>query len=248
MVRRLAEAEGLTADAWLERASLERSDRERIERDAMSQADMAHRDALTRAWVAHYSTIVGRSMAEAVYGRREQATEAAKLVAPWLESNVPCLVLCGGVGTGKTVAALVALRELCGLVVPSPRERHDVSRGIDVWTPATPCPIVRATKLAVAVDPWKHERDQGAEPLSLSMPFLCIDDLGAEFADPRFHAALFAAIDARQSPETRTLITTNLRREEIRPRYGDRIADRLNAMAKVVQLRSTSLRRQDAGL
>lgn len=246
--REIATREGLTLEEWrAQRAELyERQEAEaKAEAERKTRAEAAHHRKL---WLAHYATVIGAEAAETVYERREAATEATKLVGPWLGSDMPCLVLSGGVGAGKTVAAVVALREHVGLTIPRARGRNEWNGCAEQWIPANPCPIVRASRLAAAVDPWKHERDAGAEPFDLSIPFLCIDDLGAELDEPRFHQALFAAIDARQSPKTRTIITTNLRREEIRPRYGDRIADRLNAIAKVVQLRSASLRRQGAGL
>lgn len=246
--RGFAAKAGLSLEEWRAKRDEDQARHEaeaKAEEDRKARAAAAHHRKL---WLAHYATVIGQEAAETVYERQEGATEATKLVGPWLGSDTPCLVLSGGVGAGKTVAAVVALREHVGLDIPRPRGRNEWNGCAEQWIPASPCPIVRASKLAVAVDPWKHERDAGAEPFNLGIPFLCIDDLGAELDEPRFHQALFAAIDARQSPSTRTIITTNLRREEIRPRYGDRIADRLNAISKVVQLRSTSLRRQGAGL
>jgi DNA replication protein DnaC len=247
-IAEFAAAEGCTVEEWHARRDAEEKRREEERRRDEERQRRAAEAQKRRDWIAQYEPLVGAEMAEAVYDRQEGPSEATKLVGSWLGGDLPCLVLSGGVGAGKTVAALIALREHEGLWIPRQTGRRFWNGSYEQWRPACPCPIVRASKLAAAVDPWKHERDEGAEPIALDRKFLCIDDLGAEFDEPRFHQALFSAIDARQSPKTRTLITTNLRREEIRPRYGDRIADRLNAMAKVVQLKSASMRKQGAGL
>jgi DNA replication protein DnaC len=199
-------------------------DVDEVRRTATAYDETARAEREREDRVRIWSGVVAREVAEALYDRAETSTEALKHVRGFLASSRPCLILCGGVGTGKTVAALAAHR--------------DAPRGV----------FLKASELARSVDPWKHEIEQGWKPIDIDIPQIVIDDLGAEMDEPRFHQALFAVVDARQSPATRTIITTNLKREEIRPRYKDRIADRLNAMSKAVQLKGTSMRKQEAGL
>jgi DNA replication protein DnaC len=244
----LAAKEGLTLEEWRAKQDAEqdrRAEEKRVEDERRERAAAARRRT---EWITYYSASVPAEVAESVYDRDEVDTEATRLAKAWLASDKPCLVLSGGVGTGKTVAALVAMREATGLWVPKAGATTGWVDGVLCHFAHRVSPIIRAHKLAAAVDPWKHERDAGIEPYELTDRFLVLDDLGAEMDEARFHQALFAVVDGRQSPRTRTLITTNLRREELRPKYGDRIADRLNAMAKVVQLKGASMRDRGAGL
>lgn len=152
-----------------------------------------------------------------------EPTPAMRAVEEWLSSpRWPALVLVGGVGTGKTVAGISALFRVPG-------------------------DLVHARELARRHDPWGEDRQGGVRPLDLRHRLLVLDDLGTErLEDPRFIPALEDLVDARQGGGLRTLITTNLRKEELRSRYGHRVADRLNAIASGVRLTSDSMRRRSA--
>jgi len=60
-------------------------------------------------------------------------------------------------------------------------------------------------------------------------PLLALDDLGAEFADTKgmFSVLVDALVDARHSELRPTVLTTNLKVEAFRQRYGDRVVDRI---------------------
>lgn len=197
---------------------------EEAERQRVLEAKERREEARARArWIRTWTDYLPMDACARLYDGQSQSTDAVRHVRGWLKTETPCLILCGGVGTGKTYAGALLCRERWG-------------------------EFVCAQHLARRIDPWKHERDSGAEPLDLAAPIVVLDDLGAEQDDARSQAALFAVINSRNASDRRTLITTNLTIPQIRPRYGDRIADRLNAMAKAVVLKGASMRKQEAGL
>jgi DNA replication protein DnaC len=178
-------------------------------------------------------------------------TEALCHVRGWLEGTQPALVLCGGVGTGKTTAAAWAawttehasLLGLAARLLEPGQDRESASAKLR----SMPCQIeaVRALLLGRRADPWKQDLAAGVQPLNFGAELLVLDDLGTERPDDaRFAEGLFRLIDERQDQDHRTLITTNLRRADIRPRYGDRIADRLNHIGRAVEIKGASMRRK----
>jgi DNA replication protein DnaC len=185
-------------------------------------AEQRERDQARRAWVNQWRSVLPQVACEEIYDGKERTTDALRHVRAWLQSPKPCLILCGGVGTGKTYATAWACKQQWGEFVTAPA-------------------------LAKRFDPWKHEA-ASVDPLDRTAGLLVLDDLGTELDEPRFHQALFEIVNSRDAVDRRTLITTNLDISQIRPRYGDRIADRLNAMAKAVILKGVSLRKQGAGL
>lgn len=177
-------------------------------------------------------------------------TKALRSVARFFEEDARFLVLMGGIGTGKTLAAI----EACVLEHRKHVERwcNAVSRLEDPGN-APPPPALRksrraewclASSVSRRVEPWKQDLDAGAVALRLKAPVLVVDDLGTERKDDRFASAFGELVETRQGGSLRTVITTNLPRSEIRDRYGDRIADRLNHSGFVVQLGSESMRKR----
>lgn len=139
-------------------------------------------------------------------------------VRGWLESGGAILVLCGGVGTGKTVAGAWAL-----------------------WTHGGDG--VQSGRLPQRLDPWGDERDR-YRPLDQT-GLVVLDDLGTEATgNMRWDTAFATFIDDRTATEAKTLITTNLRRQQIRERYGDRIAERINHVGTAVEIAGESMRRK----
>lgn len=119
-------------------------------------------------------------------------TASLQAVRAWLAAPKPMLVLTGGVGTGKTVAALWGLTQVRG-------------------------DLVYARDLARRHEVWGSDRDYGVRPIDLRHRLIVLDDLGTEATeDRRFAPALDELIDSRQGGGLRTIITTNLEAPEIR--------------------------------
>ena len=162
------------------------------------------------------------------------ARPAMEAVRSWVAASEPrpLLVLAGGTGTGKTVAAAWALARIGG-------------------------EYVRAVDLARRSEPYRNE----AEILRpASSELLVLDDLGTEASsdrgrDRRFMPALYDVIDQRQGVmrrgtrwvPRRTLITTNLTKKQFREQYPDeRILSRLAQCCTWVSLDGVDMRRKGA--
>ena len=82
-------------------------------------------------------------------------------------------------------------------------------------------------------------------PWFTQVPLLVLDDLGTEPMIPNVTAeSLFAIADQRSSARLATVYISNLTREELRDRYGDRIASRITdaAITKEICFAGASLR------
>ena len=142
------------------------------------------------------------------------------LIAEWLTSNDHrfCLLLCGKCGNGKStfVKALQSLLNLLEL-----RDGYNNSLSFA---------IVDARSIA-----WMC-RDNHQDWRAISQRnMLAIDDLGTEPVEVlEYGNHLYPLIDLlyiRYDKQLFTIITTNLTPKDIRERYGERIADRLNEIA-----------------
>jgi DNA replication protein DnaC len=133
------------------------------------------------------------------------ADAAAMRTADWL-------VLLGSTGVGKTWQATAAFRAVT----------HD--RGLE--------------GLAISVgDLLAGTLPSAPERLSLrtyeKTPVLLLDDLTAGLSEWKADV-LFQLINARDAGNRLTIITSNLRREEVREKLGDRLASRLSHRARLV--------------
>lgn len=154
------------------------------------------------------------------FAENEALDKQLSLMAEWLTTNDHrfCLLLCGKCGNGKSafVKAFQNLLNLLGL-----RDEYGNSIGFS---------IVDAREIA-----WMC-RDRHQEWRVLSRRnMLAIDDIGTEPVEIQDYGNhLNPVIDLlykRYDEQLFTIITTNLTPKEIRERYGERIADRLNEMA-----------------
>lgn len=199
------------------------------------------------------------------------ATEAVRRFMA--DKDLRLLVLFGGVGCGKTLAAMTGAWLVQKRITEARlRERfedfarRDVFPGlasaasVDEWwnehaswqaqhgRPAREWALWQARDLAVMWDPWKVEVEAGHEPARRDHHYIVLDDLGTERESDRFHEALGAFVDYRMLGRFKTVITTNLAKPDIRARYGDRIADRINHVGKAFVVGGGTRRRNGAGL
>lgn len=122
-------------------------------------------------------------------------------VAAWDAEATSILVISGGYGVGKTVAA--------------------------TWWAATrespPC-FLRASTFAAA-----SRYDHDAREHWYGASALVLDDLGAEFADAKgsFQTDLDELVDVFYGDRRPLLITTNCTSTEFKSRYGGRVIDRI---------------------
>lgn len=162
---------------------------------------------------------IGDKTAEALANLDED--ESIQVARRWWESSKRSLVLIGGVGAGKTVAAAWLVRESIR------------SGGTGAMT--------RPTRLA-AISGF----EEGARELERlgRVDLLAIDDLGTENLTEHAFARLNEILDARYEGQTRTVLTSNAKWETLRQRLGERIVDRLAESGQVTGLAGKSKRRK----
>lgn len=191
-------------------ARLEREDAERAKRTA------------ERARAAELARIgevpVRRELLAAIAADALNTTPALDAVRDWLEAGTPAiLVMLGGVGTGKTVAAAWCVARNPGAAYLKMRDLANLYR---------------------AGFGEEHERF-----VSLTRcGFLAIDELTTERDVDLGRAALHELVDERGSRGLMTLLMANRTAAEIRERYDARTIDRLRADARIVRLTSESMR------
>lgn len=166
-----------------------------------------------------------RTLSERFPARAFESACAPDLEAPalaqlraWAATHTEGLaVLAGAPGCGKTTAATWwALQQ------------HDA--------PA----FMRATELAAA-----SRYDSAARARWAAANALVLDDLGAEYSDPRgsFRVELDELVDVFYAGKRRLIITTNCGADEFRARYGERVVDRMRECGAWLAIVGGSLRR-----
>lgn len=147
-------------------------------------------------------------------------TSAVRAVRDWIAGKQTFLVLAGGTGAGKTLAACLSLMGRPGVF-----ER-----------------AVSAGRLGLY-----GEDDVARMRMLRRAKTLVLDDLGAEFAGDVWRAQFDELIDERYGDRLRTVITTNLSPAALKERYGARVADRIRHDGQVVACGSESLRAPGRG-
>lgn len=149
-------------------------------------------------------------------GKPEQTDALVRLRKSCERSPEPIItVLSGGVGCGKSVAA-------------------------GWWAVTVAARFITAAELS-KLSPYEDEGSMVQKSRNL-----VIDDLGAEYMDPKgfFASNLDALINHRYANDLRTVVTTNIERPNFRPRYGDRIADRIKEAGAFLECGGVSLRKR----
>lgn len=152
-------------------------------------------------------------------------------IAEWLTGDHSKfgLMLCGGCGNGKTTF-VKAFQQILN--------KFEIKVD-DYYSERYSIRIANARDLARAC---KEDYDEWRSLCYKRM--LAIDDFGTEPLEVMDYGnVLYPITDlltTRYDRHLFTILTTNLTPQEIRPRYGDRIADRLNEMmGKVIFVNST---------
>lgn len=203
---------------------------------------------------ACYTAEVRSRLAGRNYVIDENAKGYCALVAKWLTSDSlkPCLLMYGGVGNGKSTMlraikeSIVCLSDSANLMKhteqPALFDRKEDAARLDGIIKLPPLTIFTAQQLAVnAVDfPSEFSKQKACA-------FLAIDDLGCEPTVAKSYGTEITPITDviyyRYDNSLSTIITTNLDRKDIRSRYGDRIADRLNEMFELIAFANGTYRK-----
>lgn len=158
---------------------------------------------------AYDKNIFRDSMKKNLQGRAMQHEEKLEEVENWMATPSAGLILMGSVGTGKTTIAC-AMR--------------------DAWD--TPLTIARVRKCDKIADLIKQDETWKTEIAGYT-GLLVLDDFGTEpkvWGEESIPYILYRRIENNLP----TVITTNLNSEQIKERYGVRIADRLRVFDKII--------------
>ena len=152
------------------------------------------------------------------------------------------IVLCGGCGNGKTTM-LKALQNLVRrLEILKPNLSPNAGHSSDNYYSFT---IVNAMQIVQI-----RKTDYNKFCKLAEADILGIDDIGTEPAEVQDYGNFIYPIKEllamRYDAQLFTVFTTNLEPKEIRQRYGDRIADRLNEMMTKVVFRNPTYRTENA--
>lgn len=177
---------------------------------------------------------VGPLHAEVALRTDLKATPALDAVQRFLASDTLFLLIHGGCGAGKTVAAVKALLS----------EHRSTAWG---WDDPDSCAgqFVSADMLARMsyFDLEKHKRLCRAR-------LLVVDDVGVEQSSSTFLAGLDGLLNERMSHKRRTILSTNLGLEEFKARFakpGSRLASRFAQHGMVAGVGNEDLRRASRG-
>ena len=135
------------------------------------------------------------------------------------------LLLIGKTGTGKTHISTAIAREI-------------ISQGFDVVYDS-------AQNIVADFEADKFRSGYGTEPRSekyLECDLLIIDDLGTEFSSQFTVSCLYNLINTRANRAMATIISTNLSMQELRRRYLQQVASRLEGEYMILPFMGEDIR------
>jgi hypothetical protein len=152
------------------------------------------------------------------------------------------LILSGGVGTGKTVAAG---RWILDYVEAKPMWRFGRDKNIDDETTGYMFEFLGNAHWASSAELARVDHyDPRALAVYRECERLVIDDLGTEFMDAKgfFLSLLNEIVDERYSRQLATVMTTNCGQDDFSKRYRERIVDRVREAGQWFACGDESLR------
>lgn len=139
------------------------------------------------------------------------------------------LLLSGGTGLGKTF--------LSGCIA---REVSDRGYSVVYDTAINLFAAFETRRFTRDADEERQARDGARRYLGCDL--LILDDLGSEFTTPLAQASLYEVVNSRLQADRRTIISTNLSREQIAERYTPQLASRLTGMYRMLVFYGDDLR------
>lgn len=204
------------------------------EREQAAEKRAAEMAALARLPQLASTLGVPRRCVDALTSPRETPSLAA--VMGFRSAEAAFLLLLGGAGSGKSVAASWAV---CERLRDLLRRNHHA----EAWRAGAR--FVRAGELArIAIQDFDEDSREEFERWC-SVSLLVVDDLGTERAEDRWLSRFDELVDRRYGDRLKTIITSNLDGVAFKARYGERVADRIRHDGRIVSSGKESLRRNE---
>lgn len=183
---------GLSQEAleWMERGAREY---DRFKAEAERDEERARQ--LDRVLRLH-TLPIKTSDAEVIANGSAKRTRCVAAVDAWLASDVPILVLSGGVGRGKTFAAAYAYHQRRDAKYIGAREFERVFSA-------------------------RYGDELEAQDTCMTVSMLVVDDVGRERDAEAMTYALLDLVDDRRKDDRRTILISNLGRQQLKQRYRD---------------------------
>lgn len=150
---------------------------------------------------------------------------------PTFSRRSPNLYFYGPTGTGKTFLLNCIVKEL-------------LDRGVQVYYRTAPQLLEFLTTYSFSYATERTEQDRAKHDFAFSCDLLVIDDLGTEFLTDKMRAELFELLNARIVAALPTIISSNVRLEELGDLYDERIASRIAGEYVPFAFFGSDLRRQ----
>lgn len=172
---------------------------------------------------------IGKTLCEPL-----RETVATRVVDLWAATDQSILVLLGGVGCGKTVAA-------CSALLGHWKERRGYLR---VPGDLPPTKAWRSAMFVTLADLgsrslWDGE-DRDFRQQVIRTPMLIMDECGTEHGDGA--SAITELIRDRLANHRRTILTSNMTPAKFIERYGQRVHDRIKGDGRIDNVHGPSLR------
>lgn len=190
-------------------------------------AQLTHQTFDTFDLSLYSDEIIEKGMSQREY--MEEILSICKAFVKKFETTEISLLFSGAPGLGKTFLSTCIAKELIST-------NHSVI-------------YETAYKTFSMLEDLKFKRNENTEKLKskveklYSCDLLILDDLGSEFSTQYTTAALFDIINSRLISGKKTVINTNLSTEELKQKYGERVASRIHGHYKVLPFIGRDIRR-----
>ena len=182
-------------------------------------------DVCKQGLLCAFETVVERGFHQYISNGQQQ--EQLGAVAHWLTSHEKKWgVLLNGIpGNGKTTTLFAIRKVVDALELEDPNPiSEDKVLGFWIKTAKELCEV--AVKDKKAFEQYKRAALLGIDELGLEPTV--VSSYGNDYTP------IIDLLAYRYESRLATIMTTNIRNADIRPKYGDRIADRLNEMCDII--------------